>query len=217
MWKNIETNYEKKREFNMYFVNDYASDFKTTLDETKKEKRLGIHSFHRYYGKLIPAIPRAAIRKYTKKGDVVFDPFVGSGTTSVEARYAERNFIGIEINPLSVMISRIKTSDYDLSVLKDLEKKILLLIENDNSPVLDTEKPFCINREHWFKNFVQEDLIKIKRNIHPAVSFISQDEQKKYEDFLLGVLSAIVKQVSNADTAHVFPGISKRMRKLELE
>lgn len=217
MWKNIETNYEKKREFNMYFVNDYASDFKTTLDETKKEKRLGIHSFHRYYGKLIPAIPRAAIRKYTKKGDVVFDPFVGSGTTSVEAIYAERNFVGIEINPLSVMISRIKTSDYDLSVLKELEKKILLLIENDNSPVLDTEKPFCINREHWFKNFVQEDLIKIKRNIHPAVSFISQDEQKKYEDFLLGVLSAIVKQVSNADTAHVFPGISKRMRKLEIE
>lgn len=201
----------------MDFVNNINSEFKTVLDLTKEDSRLGIHSFHRYYGKLIPAIPRAAIQKFTEAGDVVFDPFVGSGTTAVETLYTDRNFVGVEINPLSVLISNIKTANYDLNILNKLEKRIIVLAENDEEPVTDEEKPFCINRDHWFKDFVQDDLIKIRRNIHTAVDFIPENEQKKYEDFLLGVLSAIVKQVSNADTAHVFPGISKRMRRLEAE
>ena len=201
----------------MDFISNTNSNFKSKLDEVKKEKRLGIHSFHRYYGKLIPAIPRAAIREFTNEGDLVFDPFVGSGTTAVESLYAERNFLGIEINPLSVSIATIKSSNYDMEVLKELEKRIIDLVENDNGVVLEEEKPFCINREHWFKDFVQNDLIIIRRNIPVAVNFIKEIEKKKYSDFLLGVLSAIVKQVSNADTAHVFPGISKRMRSLEAE
>ena len=201
----------------MDFINDKNSEFKHELDLVKQENRLGIHSFHRYYGKLIPAIPRTAIREYTNPGDLIFDPFVGSGTTAVESIYANRNFVGVEINPLSILISTIKTSNYDLDFLNELEKRIVLLIENDDLPVDDNEKPFCVNRDHWFKEFVQNDLIRIKRNIHVAIEFIPDEEKDKYENFLLGVLSAIVKQVSNADTMHVFPGISKRMRKLESE
>ena len=108
----------------------------------KEEERLGIHSFHRYYGKLIPAIPRTAIRCFTNEGDIVFDPFVGSGTTAVEALYLDRNFVGIEINPLSVLIASIKTANYDMVVLRKIEKNIIELIKNDNEPVDDSEKPF---------------------------------------------------------------------------
>ena len=71
------------------------SNFKKILNEAKNEKRLGMHSFHRYYGKLIPAIPRAAIREFTVDGNTIFDPFSGSGTTALEARFLNRNFIGI--------------------------------------------------------------------------------------------------------------------------
>lgn len=202
----------------MDFIDNITSEFKEKLDIVKEEPRLGIHSFHRYYGKLIPAIPRTAIREFTQEGDLVFDPFVGSGTTAVEALYSGRAFLGVEINPLSVLIADIKTSNYDVAILEIVEKNILELIENDCEPVTDDEKPFCVNREHWFKDFVQTDLIKIKRNINKSIEFITDDKEKaKYEKFLLGVLSAIVKQVSNADTMHVFPGISKRMKRLEAE
>lgn len=109
----------------MDFINNINSEFKSVLDSVKEEDRLGVHSFHRYYGKLIPAIPRAAIREFTNEGDVVFDPFVGSGTTAVETLYAERNFVGVEINPLSVLISNIKTANYDVKILNRLEKRIL--------------------------------------------------------------------------------------------
>ena len=50
-----------------------------------------------YHGNFIPQIPRQLILRYTKKDDIVFDPFVGSGTTAYEAESLNRNFIGIDI------------------------------------------------------------------------------------------------------------------------
>lgn len=202
----------------MEFKENKDSKFQETLNIEKNKKRLGIHSFHRYYGKLIPAIPSVAINLFTGKGDLVFDPFVGSGTTAVESIYADRNFLGLEINPLSVQISKVKVENYDINTLEDVIVNILDLIRKDTGIIDDEERPFCINREHWFKDFVQDDLIVIHRNIPKAVSFIkNKNEKEKYENFLMCVLSAIVKQVSNADTMHVFPGISIRMKKLEAE
>ena len=50
-----------------------------------------------YHGNFVPQIPRQFILRYTKKNDIVFDPFVGSGTTAYEAESLKRNFIGIDI------------------------------------------------------------------------------------------------------------------------
>ena len=52
-----------------------------------------------YWGNFIPQIPHQLMLRYTKKGDWVLDPFVGSGTTLIECRRRGRNGIGIELNP----------------------------------------------------------------------------------------------------------------------
>ncbi|MFA6146428.1 MAG: DNA methyltransferase [Patescibacteria group bacterium] len=52
-----------------------------------------------YHGNFVPQIPRQLILRYSKKNDVVFDPFVGSGTTAYEAESLGRHFIGIDIQP----------------------------------------------------------------------------------------------------------------------
>jgi methylase of polypeptide subunit release factors len=199
----------------MNFQINNNSTYKEKLDEAKKEKRVNMHSFHRYYGKLIPAIPEAFINEFTKDGDLVCDPFTGSGTTAVEALRGNRNFIGVEINPLSCEIARVKTQKLDNEVIKKYNTDLLIHIKNlsENTVVEESDKPYVINRDHWFKDFVQEDLVLINKAI--VQMFESGYYDISYKRFYLMTLSAIIRNVSNADNQHVFPGISKRMRALE--
>lgn len=142
--------------------------------------------------------------------------FFGSGTVAVEAKRLNRNFAGAEINPLSVEIAKTKTYNLDLKILDKINDELLDIIEKDNSEIKDSEKPYIMNRDHWFKEFVQEDLIRIKKDIDKYFKK-NKNYGIEYKKFYLLTLSAIIKNVSNADTRHVFPGFSKRMHQLEEE
>ncbi|HEY3135716.1 MAG TPA: DNA methyltransferase [Blastocatellia bacterium] len=52
-----------------------------------------------YHGNFVPQIPYQAMRRFTKRGDVVLDAFLGSGTSLIECRRAGRHGIGIELKP----------------------------------------------------------------------------------------------------------------------
>lgn len=195
------------------------SKYKNKLDKKKLEKRANIHSFHRYYGKLIPAIPSTFINEFTNEGDLIGDLFSGSGTVAVEAKLLNRNFVGCEINPLSHMISRVKTTTYDVNLLNKINIRIEEKLNNNNlrkSTKLDNV-PYCVNIDHWFKKEVQNDLMYIKSIIDTTVNEYIKEKQEQYYNFYYSVISSIIRNVSNADPAHVFPGISKRIRQAEAE
>ncbi len=76
------------------------------------EKRVSglTHNFYRYPARFSPEFAREIILKFTNEDDYVLDAFMGSGTTIVEAIANGRNAVGVDINPLSCFITKVKTT-----------------------------------------------------------------------------------------------------------
>ena len=71
--------------------------------------RYATHGMHEYRGKFFPQLARALINiAGVPTNGIVVDPMCGSGTTLVEARLAGRVAYGLDINPLSVFVARVK-------------------------------------------------------------------------------------------------------------
>lgn len=62
----------------------------------------------KYRGNWSPYLPRNVILRYSQEGDTVLDQFVGGGTTAVEAKLTHRNFIGVDINPSAIELTKTK-------------------------------------------------------------------------------------------------------------
>jgi len=70
----------------------------------------GPHGWHRYVGRFPPHLIRALINHFgARKGETICDPFAGSGTALVEARLLGFRALGVEVCPLSCLISRTKS------------------------------------------------------------------------------------------------------------
>lgn len=81
------------------------------LDVPAEEARVQahVHGFHSYPARLHPDTAHALIEELSAPGDVVLDPFCGSGTVLVEARLLGRRALGSDLNPLAVALAELKT------------------------------------------------------------------------------------------------------------
>ena len=84
----------------------------------------GILAFHKYWGKK-PYEPLAyLIERLTDKGDIVLDPFMGSGISGFAANHLHRRFIGIDLNPVAHKISSLVLDPPSRSVLQKSLKQL---------------------------------------------------------------------------------------------
>jgi DNA methylase len=81
------------------------------LDFEGENTRFGVHALHPYAAKCPPQLVRYGLRYYSRVGDTVLDPMIGSGTTLAEARRLGRNAIGYDIDPLARLIAAVKLGD----------------------------------------------------------------------------------------------------------
>ncbi len=91
------------------------------------------HNIHRYSGKFIPQIAQQAIQLLTNPGDTILDSYMGSGTTLLEAQLSNRNAIGIDLNPLAVLISQVKNLRVSEDVLNDIATILIPYVSDLNS------------------------------------------------------------------------------------
>ena len=100
----------------------------------------------KYRGNWSPYIPRNLILRYSAEGDIVLDPFVGGGTTAVEARLTKRNFLGFDINPHAVEISK-KKCDFDFDTMATAKIEVAdaraLPLESDSIDLICAHPPYA--------------------------------------------------------------------------
>jgi len=94
----IEIKTNKINDINLNRWKEYGGIITDSLWIFDKRDTSGAHLAW-YWGNFIPQIPHQLMLRYTKKGEWVLDPFVGSGTTLIECRRLGRNGVGVEINP----------------------------------------------------------------------------------------------------------------------
>jgi 16S rRNA G966 N2-methylase RsmD len=91
-------------------------------DVPEKERTKHVHRLHPYLGKFIPQLVEVFLKKYFRPGQMILDPFVGSGTTLIEANILNMPSIGIELSEFSYLIAKVKTQKYNIELV---EKEIL--------------------------------------------------------------------------------------------
>lgn len=158
------------------------------------------HGFHKYPAKFIPQIPRWGIEKYLqgKEGKYILDPFCGSGTTLVEGMLAGHNVIGIDIDPLSIMITKVKTTPVEVAQLEKICDCVSKQIQRKRWR--GTFQPECPSIDHWFSRDASAKLSVIRTLIDQVSEEFGHNKQNRdIIDLLIICFSSIIRRVSNAD------------------
>lgn len=96
------------------------------VPEHKRTKH--VHRLHPYLGKFIPQLVEWFLSRFFKEDDVILDPFMGSGTTLVQANEMKMHSVGIDISPFNCLIAKVKIANYDISRLRsevfDIEHQV---------------------------------------------------------------------------------------------
>ncbi len=129
------------------------------------------HQFYRYPARFSPGFVQHIIEQFTNPGDLVLDPFIGGGTTAVEARTLGRRCVGIDINTLAVFISQVKTTPLTATDTESLTNWITTLQES-----LQTNIYPSLRDSKWVnyhRNISDADTWRIRRLVERTLETVN--------------------------------------------
>lgn len=159
------------------------------------------HDLHPYPAKFVPQIPGNLIAQLSLRGELVLDPFGGSGTTALEAIRLGRRALSVDANPIGTLIGRVKTCNLDRASTTDLHgirSALTSLALDMQSPeqLCNTYREFVpaiANIDKWFPLSSRGELALI-------ASRIAKLESAKAKDVASLALSKIVLGASFQDS-----------------
>ncbi len=144
-----------------------------------------VHRLHSYKGKFIPQLVEYFLDQHTDNfknksffnaGDVILDPFCGSGTTLVQASELNLHSIGVDVSVFNAFISNIKVGKYDINDVRNIADIITQNLKN-----FQKEK----NNVN-FENKLLDDLKIFNGKFFPSPKFKCKVRQKEINEKLYG-------------------------------
>jgi len=151
---------------------------------------------------MLPHLARYAIERVSLPDDTVLDPFCGCGTVQIEALLAGRNSVGVDVNPLAVLLARAKTTFFDAVELTATARRIISAARRRRSDRLTPYRWL----KYWFAPLTLSKLFKVRLSISSART------SRRYRELLFACLAVCVRKCSRADPRSPKPFISKRAR-----
>jgi len=188
----------KKRVAYFKRIDGQISDYEKLVqyNQTKSINQYITHWFYPYKGKFHPQMIRALLNFIkVKEGDLVLDPFLGSGTTALESQVLGIDSVGVDVSPVCVLISKVKTQSVDvLDKINEIKEDILkhnsgTLINFDVKPQQLRKSIEDITDEKVKNFFLVAELIahsdrsRRRRNFNEAFSINVEKMIKSVEDF----------------------------------
>lgn len=152
---------------------------------------------HFYPGRIYPYIPRylLSLPDIKEINGTLLDPFAGSGTILLESlinSFIPRNVLGVEINPLGRLISKVKITPFNTSLISKYVKELRRIYSN-SSVKIDSLVPAYENINMWFSQDAICKLSKLKYAIQKL------EAKRDVKDFFWLCFSSIIRKVSKAD------------------
>ena len=173
------------------------------------------HGVHKFPAKFFPELPRYLIKRYSEPRQTILDPMCGSGTVILEAMLSNRIGVGIDIDPMARLITKVKTTPLERNLLDSAADELnRLLHERRRAQEFTSSIPEFNYRDTWFKDFVLRELAIIRDSIDDAI--MSKGDEESREDlqaFLTVIFSSIIRDVSNADPHCTRTVIRKNLEK----
>lgn len=165
------------------------------MTETYHVKDRHTHVVHYYPAKLLSVIPEFFVDALTEPGDIVLDPFSGSGTVPLEAVLAGRIALATEINPLARLITSVKTTHLPAAYLRKQWSELRALIDLRRSSVAGV--PAILR--FWHSPSVLRQMSAIRNAIDAWQPRCSPSLREPTKDFFRLMFSSIVRRASLAD------------------
>ncbi len=144
-----------------------------------------VHRLHPYKGKFIPQLVEYFLDSHTdkfkkevffNKGDIVLDPFCGSGTTLIQSNELGINAIGVDVSAFNSHISNAKIGKYDLKLIEKTAKEISLKLKDFLKSRNNTE----------FETELLEELKIFNTKYFPSPEFKYKVRQKEINEKVYG-------------------------------
>lgn len=152
------------------------------------------HKIHSFPAKFPPQLPRKFISALTEPGDIVLDPMAGSGTSVLEAFLLGRQAIGLDVDPLAILLSKVKKQTYNESLLRTSARTIITEAYKAStlSPEMiwvsrkdEFDSKTCEFLDYWFSKEVQVELLSLQRQINKI-------SDSKARDFFKLIFSSVI-------------------------